>query len=221
MICFPATRTAGRATRIATVFPRANTIVTLPGIHATQRVAFVEAMNAQRKLHGLPPLTEAEEEREWLAAVDLVLEDDLILIRPDPADMELAFEADELLQQIVSKKKIRFLHILDSHVREAIKRRGECWRISPLPRSAEEMSDMIAASKIGIGGREIYYFNCGSGTRLLTYHQFCGLSDLPESELRSFTRNSRQLHTAESAGQSGGGILHGSPLGNRGGIYRL
>ncbi len=52
---------------------------------------------------------------------------------------------------------------------------------------------MIAASKIGIGGREIYYFNCGSGTRLLTYHQFCQLSHLPEPELRSSSGNPRQL----------------------------
>ena len=50
--------------RIATVFPRANTIVTLPGIHATQRFAYVDAVNLDRAAAGLPPLTEDEEEDE-------------------------------------------------------------------------------------------------------------------------------------------------------------
>ena len=171
--------------RIATVFPRRKTIVTLPGIHATQRVAFTDFLSSQRVGHGLAPLSEEEEEQEWMAAVDLVLEEDLILIRPDPAEMDLAFEADDLLQQIVSKKKIRFLHVLEPNVREAIKHRGECWRISPLPRSAEQMKRMIASSRIGIGGREIYYFNGSSGTRLLTYDQFCRLSRLPVDERRT------------------------------------
>ena len=32
--------------RIATVFPYGNTIVTLPGIHATQRMAYVDMLHA-------------------------------------------------------------------------------------------------------------------------------------------------------------------------------
>ena len=170
--------------RIATVFPRAETIVTLPGTHATQRLAYVDALNQERREKGLPPLTLDEEEQEWLNAVDLVIDDDTILIRPDPADMQLAFAADELLQQITSKKRIRFLHVLEQQVRDAIKRRGECWRISPLPRSPQEMKEMIASSRIAIGGRDIYYYNKSSGTRLLTYEQFRGLQSLPEHELR-------------------------------------
>ena len=170
-------------TRIATLFPRAAAVVTLPGIHATQRVAYTEALNAERIAGGLPPLTDEQQEREWLSAVDLVLDDDAVLIRPDPANMELAFEADELLQQVISKKKIQFLHVLDARVREAIKRRGECWRINRLPRSPDEMKRMIATSRIGIGQREIYYYNKSSGARLLTYDEFCRLALLNDAEL--------------------------------------
>src|SRR5437870_10537120 len=94
---------AGRPrVRIATVFPRADTIVTLPGIHATQRVAFVDHLNRRRVEQGLAPLNDVEEQREYDRAVDLVLDGDTVLIRPDPANMPLAFEADELLQQVVS-----------------------------------------------------------------------------------------------------------------------
>lgn len=169
--------------RIATVFPRAATIVTLPGIHATQRLAFIDKLNENRSRNGLEPLTADQQETEMLNAVDLVLDDDAVLIRPDPADMGLAFEADELLQQIVPKKKIRFLHLWDRRVRDAIKRRGESWRINPLPRSPAEMKRMIQTSRIGIGGRDLYYYNNASGTRLLTYDQFSRLEDLSDAEL--------------------------------------
>lgn len=172
--------------RIATVFPKTETIVTLPGTHATQRVAYVDALNRERSERGLPVLTNQQEEQEWLGGVDLVLDDDAILIRPDPRNMPLAFEADELLQQMTSKKKIRFLHVLDRQVRDAIKRRGECWRISPLPRSPREMKQMIAGSRIGIGGKELYYYNKASGIRLLTCDEFCGFASLPERELRQY-----------------------------------
>lgn len=170
--------------RIATVFPKTETIVTLPGTHATQRVAYVDALNRERGVQGLPCLSDPQEEQEWFGGVDVVLDDDAILLRPDPRNMPLAFEADELLQQITSKKNIRFLHVLDEQVREAIKRRGECWRISQLPRSPAEMKRMIAGSRIGIGGRDLYYYNKASGTRLLTCDEFRALSALPERELR-------------------------------------
>jgi hypothetical protein len=171
-------------TRIATVFPRAQTILTLPGIHATQRLAYIEILNARREREGLALLSEEEENREFAQSVDLIVEDDTILIRPDPDAMDLAFEADELLQQVVSKKQIKFLHVLNERVRNAIERRGERWRISPLPRSPQEMQRMIAASKIGLGGREIYYYNKTTGTRILTVEEFDKLADLSDAELR-------------------------------------
>ncbi len=179
-------------TRIATVFPHSQTIVTLPGIHATQRLAYVDSINRKRIENGLGPLTEEQEDDAFSDAVDLVLDDDgTVLIRPDPENMELAFEADELLQQFVSKKRIKFLHVLNSQVRDAIKRRGERWRISPLPRSVDDMHRMITSSRIGIGGREIYYYNKTTGTRLLTCQEFCGLAKLNDTDLR--------LHLAEIA----------------------
>src|SRR5665213_2655878 len=170
--------------RIATVFPRGDTIVTLPGIHATQRLAYAQDLNDRRVAQGLAPLGDDELEAQCLTGVDLVLEGDNILIRPDPADMQAAFEADELLQQIVPKEKIKFLHVLDPQVREAIKRRGECWRISALPRSPDEMSKMIADSKIAIGGRDLYFYNNTTGTRFLTFAAFSSLASLDEHELR-------------------------------------
>jgi hypothetical protein len=170
--------------RIATIFLRSHTLVTLPGVHATQRLAYLQALNQQRQTAGQPAMTEQEEEAELANSVDLVMEGDAVLIRPDPAHMDLAFMADEVLQEIVPKEQIKFLHVLDEQVRNAIKRRGESWRINPLPRSPADMRQMVLGSRIGIGGREIYYYNRESGTRFLTCQEFAALDALGEDERR-------------------------------------
>ena len=170
--------------RIATVFPFADTIVTLPGIHATQRIAYLDLLQSKRRQQCRPPLSDEEQSALFDTAVDLVVEDQAILIRPDPANMPLAFKADEVLQELVSKQRVKFLFVVDPKVREALKRRGECWRIASLPRSPEEMKQLIAGSRIGIGGREIYYFGKATGTRFLTCQEFARLGTLDDDELR-------------------------------------
>ncbi len=169
--------------RIGTLFPHTRTLVTLPGIHATQRMAYVAAINAERNASGLPPLTDEEEMVEWQQSVDLIMNEDTVLIRPDPENMPLAFEADDLLQELVSKRQIKFLNAMNDQIHHAIKVRGENWRIAPWPHSAEEMKQMIRASMIPIGGRSIYYYSHVCGTRYLTLQQFSELGALPDAEL--------------------------------------
>lgn len=170
--------------RIGTIFPREGVLVMLPGIHATQRQSYLDWVNVHRGTSGRPPLAPEEQTAIWNGAVDLVVEDDCVFIRPDPANMALAFEADNLLQEMLPKHRIRFLHVLNQAVRQAIKERGELWRIAALPHTIDEMKAMIAASRIGIGGREIYYYNKTTGTRYLTYQELVGLGTLGEEELR-------------------------------------
>jgi hypothetical protein len=171
--------------RIATAFPRHDTLVTVPGVHVTQRQAFVEHLARQRQADGRAPLSRQEAEFEWSYAVDLIIEPDSILIRPDPVNMPLAFRGDELLQKLLPKHKVRFLGVLNEKVREAIKRRGELWRITPLPKTPEEMRAMIDGSRIGIGGQEIYYYSTLTGTRFLTCQCFEELGLLDDALLRS------------------------------------
>lgn len=187
--------------RIATVFPFGNTIVTLPGIHATQRMIYVDALAHQRMEQGLEPLSREEESAEWRNSVDLIIEDDTVLIRPDPNDMPLSFRADELLQELVPKHRIKFLLVRNHRVRSAIKERGERWRISRLPRTSDEMDHMIAASRIAIRGNELYYYSKATGTRFLTIEGFSQLADLGESSLRR--------HLAEIREYSAGINRHG------------
>jgi hypothetical protein len=175
---------ANGGTHIATVFPRARVVVTLPGIHCTQREAYLERLAAERKAQGLPALTTAEHDRQMLDAVDLIIKEDKVLIRPDPERMELAFEADAVLQEEVPKRRIRFLFVSDPRVRRAISCRGEAWRLHAPPRSMEEIQRDIAEGRIAAAGQAIYYYNLVSGTRYLTCEHFARLGELPDEELR-------------------------------------
>jgi hypothetical protein len=171
-------------TKIGTAFPRNRTLITLPGVHATQRQAYLQYLAQQRKAAGDEPLSRQAEHEQWCSAVDLIFEDGAILIRPDPGNMDLAFEADAFLQEIVAKHSIKFLGVLDGAVRDAIKKRGEWWRITPLPKSPEEMKSMIAESRIGLGHDEVYYYSKATGVRYLTYQQFAKMASLDNADLR-------------------------------------
>ena len=169
--------------RVGTVFPRHRVLVTLPGIHAMQRLAFLDYLNRQRQAQGLDPLSPEEEVREMAYSVDLFFEPGAILIRPDPDHMDLAFEGDELLQELVSKRRIRFLFVVNPKVRQPLKCRGECWRISPLPRSPYEMEKLITESKVAIQAGRIYYYSRASGTRYVTFQEFAQLETLSAEAL--------------------------------------
>ncbi len=191
---------------LGTIFPAWNTLVTVAGIHASQRLAFIEHLNARRAEAGQPELTSDEQEALWAQSVDLFFEANALLIRPDPDNMPLAIAADDLLQTLVSKQNIRFLQATNEQVRQKIKERGESWRISPLPRSIEEIKEMIHNSRTAIGGEPLYYHNRLTGTRFLTCDAFTRLEVLgPESlvrhleEIREFTQKRNRLQQPEIA----------------------
>jgi hypothetical protein len=169
---------------IASLIVNAATLVTLPGIHFTQRLDYIKFLEQERQRQGLPPPTPEEKAAVQSTAVDLIIEGQTIQIRPDAKNMPLAFAADELLQQLVSKRRIRFLHAQNLDVQQMIRERGEYWRISPRPRTTGEIIAAIKNSRIGIGGRPIYYYNAVRGSRYLTVAEFAGLGSLAAAELR-------------------------------------
>jgi len=103
--------------RIGTIFLRGQTLVTLPGIHAMQRNYYIDFLNQERKARGVRPLNQDEQLIEWDYSVDLIMENNMVLIRPDPDHMDHAFAADEILQEIVSKKEIKFLYATNEQVK--------------------------------------------------------------------------------------------------------
>lgn len=170
--------------RIGTVFLRTPGLVTQAGVHATQRLAWIKELNRERLEAGLPKLTDQEADAEMERSVDLLFDDAFVLIRPDPYDMPLAFEADELLQTLVSKRKIRYLNTQNEKVRNALRARGENWRMSRLPVSPEEMNRLIANARVPIAGVPIYFYNPSTGTRFLTLETFAWLESLSDDLFR-------------------------------------
>jgi len=171
--------------RIGTVFLRTPGLVTQTGIHATQRLLWIKELNRERLAAGLPKLTNDEIDDEIAHSVDLLFDDQFVLIRPDPYAMDLAFEADELLQTLVSKRKIRYLNTHEARVRNALCHRGENWRMSRIPFSSEEMNRLIATSRVAIDGMPIYFYNPSTGTRFLTLDTFEWLGRLPQDAFRA------------------------------------
>ena len=154
--------------RIGTLFFRTPGLVTQKGIHAMQRIAWTRELNRQRAEAGQPELTEAEAMAEWADSADLLFTEDYVLIRPDPKRMDLALKADEVLQTLVSKRKIRFLNTSNANVRDALRARGENWRMARPPQSPEEIVGAIQASRVAIRHERIYHYNGSTGTRWLT-----------------------------------------------------
>ena len=171
--------------RIGTIFFRTPGLVTKRGVHAMQRLMWIEAVNADRAAAGLPALTEQEEQDEIDQSVDLIFTDEKVLIRPDPDRMDLAFRADEELQAIVNKRRIRFLNTHAAKVRNALRARGENWRMARSPISQDDMKRIVLDSRVALGEKAIYHYNQAIGTRYVTAGGYDLVSRLPNAEYRA------------------------------------
>ena len=138
--------------RIGTMFFRTPGLVTKKGVHAMQRMMWIDEINRRRAERGELALTMEEEDAEMADSADLIFTDEFVLIRPDPDRMDLAIKADIELQKMVSKRKIRFLNTSAMKVRSVLRARGENWRMARHPISQEDMVELIESSKVPICG---------------------------------------------------------------------
>ena len=171
--------------RIGTLFFRTPGLVTQRGVHAMQRIAWVKELSRERVAAGQPELTEREAAAEWADSADLLFTDDCVLIRPDPDRMDLAFKADEVLQTLVSKRRIRFLNTHAAKVRDALRARGENWRMARAPQDPEEIDRALAAAHVAIQHEPVYYYNGNTGTRYLTAGGLDRVAALPADSFRA------------------------------------
>ena len=170
--------------RIGTIFFKTPGLVTRRGVHALQRMMWIEEVNAQRAAAGKPAMTVEEEDEELAESVDLIFTETEVQIRPNPDRMDLAFRADEELQKLVSKREIRFLNTCSAKVRSALRERGENWRMARQPISQEDMAELIEKSKVPVAEKPIYYYNPTSGTRFITASGYNEIEHLPADEFR-------------------------------------
>ncbi len=180
--------------RVGTLFLKTPGLVTRRGVHAMQRVMWLDEVNAERAAEGLAPMTPEEEDEELSQSVDLVFTETMALIRPDPDHMDLAIKADEILQTMVSKRRIRFLNTHSAKVRNALRARGENWRMARAPISQEDMARQIENSRVAIDTYDrIYYYNHSTGTRYLTAEGCAGFECLPSQTLRQQIKSALRL----------------------------
>ena len=179
--------------RIGTMFFKTPGLVTRRGVHAMQRSMWLDEVNAGRAAAGLAPLTPEEEDEELAQSVDLIFTEDHVLIRPDPEHMDLAFRADTELQSIVSKRRIRFLNTHSAKVRNALRARGENWRMARQPISQEDMTSLIERSRTSLSGEPIYYYNSATGTRYFTAGGVASLLKLEPAALRAQLREAQTM----------------------------
>ena len=170
--------------RIGTIFFKTPGLVTSKGVHALQRIIWLDDVNLARQSEGLPPMTPDEEDEELAESVDLIFTETEVLIRPNPDRMDLAFRADIELQKLVSKRVIRFLNTSSVKVRTALRERGENWRMARQPISQEDMAELIEKSKIPVAERPIYYYNPMTGTRFVTASCYAEVEHLPADAFR-------------------------------------
>lgn len=174
---------------IATIFPQWRTYVGVEGVHASQRQRMLEYLEQRQHLHGEEPWTREQRDEvryELLTkSVDLFVDSNYIWIRPDPSNLPLAFEADDQLQCVVPKWRIRFLNVQQKAVHDAIRQRGELWRIAPPAKSIEEMIKAIDDSRARITGDPLYYYCSTTGTRWLTCQK---LNDIAAKDDTNFTK---------------------------------
>ena len=164
--------------RIGTMFFRTPGMVTKKGVHAMQRVMWLDEIGKDH------PLTPAEEDAEIAESVDLIFTERHVLIRPNPDRMDLAFRADEELQKMVSKRVIRFLNTNSAKVRAALRERGENWRMARQPISQDDMADLIAKSRVSVDNLPVYYYNHATGTRFITASGYAAWEKLPADAFR-------------------------------------
>ena len=179
--------------RVGTIFLKTLGLVTRAGVHAMQRVMWLDEINAERTRAGLETMTPEEEDAELAQSVDLVFTEDLVLIRPDPMHVDLALKAEEELQKLVSKRKIRYLNTHSAKVRNALRARGENWRMAMAPISQEDMRKQIESSRVAIDGERIYYYNHATGTRYLTAAGCAGFDKLTPEHFRAQVKEAQTL----------------------------
>ncbi len=159
---------------IIEVFPELEAIVMGKIPHGLLAFKMIEVIQESRKRNGLAEYGEKEEDGILNLGVSCVQfqqeGENTVLVRMDYLDR--GFLADNQLQRLIPKKQIKFSHLKDKKVRDALKKRGECWRFNPQPHSDEEIKTFVENCRTEIRTGIPVYYNRETGERFLTYEDF-------------------------------------------------
>lgn len=195
--------------RIATLFLDNDeiTFVSADNSHYNQKEIYTETVVNKRRLEqGLPPIVDIDDKISlWSnCAVDLIIADGILYIRPETDRMDLAMEADRILQEelkeVIPKQLIRFMYANLKETKIALRSAGEYWRISPYPRMEDEIKAEIARSRIALNGDPIYYYSSPTGTRYVTCDEFSKLALKDDDYLRKHLIEIRDYSDRKNTG---------------------
>lgn len=175
---------------IASVFPNHGLIVTVKGIHALHAVIAAEFLGRRM---GEESAAESVVDSVYCDAVALLIRNSSVLIRSDLENMDRIFAADEILQRVVPKGCIQFTGVHLEEVRKQLRKQGESWRISPSPRSVDEIIHYIQASQVHVHTGATYYYNAPRGGRFLTYEEFLRIRPLLRNDPKEALARLREI----------------------------
>ncbi len=179
---------------IASVFPKFRTIVCARGIHAYHVSIMLEFLKL--KFPEKEPCKIEELELDlYQDAISLLFRGELILVRSDPANMQNVFAADQILQSFFPKEQIQFTGLHIPEIRRQLRLRGEIWRMSPTPRSFEDVCCQVRASKVQVSTGLTVYYNAPTGGRFLTYDEFIRIEPLIEHDRAEALARLREIHS--------------------------
>ena len=152
--------------------------------HAMLRQAYLDWRDQQTVATTGQGLPAQDAIRIKESMVDLELRRDVIYLRPIAGNPTLTFNADNLLQTVESKWKIKFTYLSEKEVRKSIIRRGELWRISVPTQTYDEMKQWVQENRFPFEGSAACFYKCiTTGTRYLTYENFARLETLSPQDL--------------------------------------
>ena len=165
---------------IATIYPKfCLMVISRGGIHADQ--IFVAEDYLKKSL----PETEEVFLLDNLLSgvVSLNLVGHKLVIRMKLPKIELALAADEMLQRLLPKNRIQFTGLHLSEVRNALRLRGEIWRMAPAPVEEDDYSNLICQCRIHVSTGSRYLYNRHTGEHVLTYEEFIKIRPLLQENM--------------------------------------
>ena len=153
---------------MADIFPSYGAMIVGRGLHVNLALEFMEELAHDSG----GQLNEDEQEKVLNDLVAVMQRGDCILIRSIPDDMKRVFRAAELLEEVVPTDRVRFTGSRDAQVRDAFKKRGESWKMTPRYFTIEEIIRQVELSRVKVDTENVYYYNIESGGRLLTFQEF-------------------------------------------------
>lgn len=167
---------------IASAFPGFRTIITVRGIHSTHAEIMIAYLKEKLAENGTTQSERELEEAVYADAVPLILRNSRVLIRSNPEHVDRIFAADAMIQVFLPKDLIQFTGPDIDELRKMLRDRGESWRMSPHPRSVDEICEYVRSSRLQVSTGLTVYYNAPTGGRFLTFEEFMHIRPLMRSD---------------------------------------